>query len=58
MRIFEPTIKRLEEIAEQSGYFYGRKPWIAGLLVKISKGELMIVPAPPKAKSLGVIALQ
>jgi hypothetical protein len=47
---FEETRERLEEIAEQYDCLYGGKPWIAGLFAKIGNGELIIVPAPPKAK--------
>lgn len=41
------TRQVLEEIAYSYNCLYGGKPWIAGLLEKISTGELVIVPAPP-----------
>jgi hypothetical protein len=50
MRMSETTRERLEEIAAQYGCFYGGKPWIAGLLAKIGEDELIVVPAPPKAR--------
>lgn len=49
MRMSEQTKERLEAIAQQYDCLYGGKPWIAGLLARIGEGELMIVPAPPKA---------
>lgn len=47
MRMSLETKESLEAIASRYNCFYGGKPWIAGLLEKISKGELLIVPAPP-----------
>lgn len=49
MRMSQETREELEKIALQYGCKYGDKPWIAGLLAKIGDGELLIVPAPPKA---------
>jgi hypothetical protein len=49
MRMSDRTREKLEDIAQQYNCSYGGKPWIAGLLAKIADGELIIVPAPPKA---------
>ncbi len=49
MRMSQETKAALEKIALQYGCIYGDKPWIAGLLAKISDGELLVVPAPPKS---------
>lgn len=50
MKMSNETRKALEAIAEQYGCMYGGKPWIAGLLARIGAGELIVVPAPPKAR--------
>jgi hypothetical protein len=46
MRMSSLTKQHLEQIAETYGCLYGGKPWIAGLLEKISSGVLVVVPAP------------
>lgn len=51
MRMSEETKKSLEAIANQYGCKHGGEPWIAGLLIKIAEGELMVVPAPPAPAS-------
>ena len=38
----------LEVIAAQYGCLWGGKPWIGGLLEKIGRGELLVLPAPPE----------
>lgn len=47
MRLAPEIRAELEEIAQQYNCTYGGKPWIAGLLTKIGKGELIIVPGAP-----------
>ncbi|MEO0406679.1 MAG: hypothetical protein AAF289_04940 [Cyanobacteria bacterium P01_A01_bin.135] len=47
MRMSGQTRQQLENIAQSYDCTYGGKPWIAGLLERIAKGELMVVPAPP-----------
>lgn len=47
MRMSEATKQALEEIADSYDCRFGNKPWIAGLLEKVGRGELMIVPTPP-----------
>lgn len=48
MRLDPEVRLALEEEAIRYSCFYGGEPWIAGLLSKIGKKELLIVPAPPK----------
>jgi hypothetical protein len=52
MRMSEQTKERLEEIAQQYDCLYAGKPWVAGLLARIGEGELIVVPAPPRASTL------
>lgn len=47
MRMSLQTRQQLENIAQSYDCTYGGKPWIAGLLERIARGELMVVPAPP-----------
>ena len=48
MRMPAETKAALEELAVHYGCFYGDKPWISGLLQKVARRELIIVPAPPE----------
>jgi hypothetical protein len=45
MRLSPSDREILEGIAACYGCFYGGKPWLAGLLIKISNGQLIIVPS-------------
>ena len=44
MRMSSQTKQELECLAKDYGCMYGGKPWIAGLLAKIGKRELLVVP--------------
>ena len=46
MRMSPETREELENIAEMYGCFYGGKPWLSGLMMKIGSGELMVMPSP------------
>ncbi|MEY2978056.1 MAG: hypothetical protein RLZZ435_2195 [Cyanobacteriota bacterium] len=48
MRMSAETKAALEALAGYYGCFYGDKPWISGLLQKVARRELLIVPAPPE----------
>ena len=47
MRLDPEVRMALEAEAIRYDCFYGGEPWIAGLLSKIGKQELLIVPTPP-----------
>jgi hypothetical protein len=49
VRMSAKTRQILEEIAKSYSCFYGGKPWIAGLLERIGRGELIVVPTPPQS---------
>ncbi|RZM77791.1 hypothetical protein [Leptolyngbya iicbica] len=48
LRLDNEVKAEIERIAAQYGCLWGSKPWIGGLLEKIGRGELIVVPAPPK----------
>jgi hypothetical protein len=47
MRMSAQTRKVLEALAARYGCFYAGKPHIGTLLAKVSRGEILMVPAPP-----------
>jgi hypothetical protein len=47
MRMSPSTKAFLEDLAVSYGCLYGGSAWIAGLLEKIGRQELIVVPAPP-----------
>ncbi|UFP94677.1 hypothetical protein [Gloeobacter morelensis] len=49
------TRSALEFLAAQYGCVHGGEPWIGGLMAKIARGELLVVPAPPALPD-GVLA--
>jgi hypothetical protein len=56
MRMSPSTKAVLEDIAASYGCVYGGAAWIAGLLEKIGREELIVVPAPPPLRKLPALS--
>jgi hypothetical protein len=47
IRLSPEDKEALRQLAKQYGCFFGDEPYIGGLLEKIARKELIVVPAPP-----------
>lgn len=50
LKVDELLVPVLEQIAVDYDCIWGGKPWLGGLINKIARAELLVIPAPPKKK--------
>lgn len=50
LKVDETLVPAIEQIALDYGCTWGGKPWLGGLINKIARGELLVIPTPRKRK--------